>query len=104
MNPIVRLLKSTGKGVCILSHGVVFRGKAEADIRRALVRKGYIKGIIGLPANLFYGTSLPACIIVLPRQKRNLVVTQAGGKKKAQNAVPIEYVLCFSSLSLSSKA
>ena len=47
---IVRSLKSTGKGACILPHGVLFRGNAEADIRRNLVRKGYIKGIIGLPA------------------------------------------------------
>jgi type I restriction enzyme M protein len=51
---IVRSLKSTGKGACILPHGVLFRGNAEADIRRSLIRKGYIKGIIGLPANLFY--------------------------------------------------
>jgi type I restriction enzyme M protein len=65
---IVRSLKSTGKGACILPHGVLFRGNAEADIRRALVRKGYIKGIIGLPANLFYGTGIPACIVVLDKQ------------------------------------
>ena len=65
---IVRSLKSTGKGACILPHGVLFRGNAEADIRRALVRKGYIKGIIGLPANLFYGTGIPACIIVVDKQ------------------------------------
>jgi type I restriction enzyme M protein len=65
---IIRSLKSTGKGACILPHGVLFRGNAEADIRRALVRKGYIKGIIGLPANLFYGTGIPACIIVIDKQ------------------------------------
>jgi type I restriction enzyme M protein len=65
---IVRSLKSTGKGVCILPHGVLFRGNAEADIRRNLVRKGYIKGIIGLPANLFYGTGIPACIVVIDKQ------------------------------------
>jgi type I restriction enzyme M protein len=65
---IVRSLKSTGKGACILPHGVLFRGNAEADIRRALVRKGYIKGIIGLPPNLFYGTGIPACIIVVDKQ------------------------------------
>ncbi len=65
---IVRSLKSTGKGACILPHGVLFRGNAEADIRRALVRKGYIKGIIGLPANLFYGTGIPACIVVVDKQ------------------------------------
>jgi type I restriction enzyme M protein len=65
---IVRSLKSTGRGACILPHGVLFRGNAEGEIRRNLVRKGYIKGIIGLPANLFYGTGIPACIVVLDKQ------------------------------------
>ena len=66
---IVRSLKSTGKGACILPHGVLFRGNSEAEIRRSLIRKGYIKGIIGLPANLFYGTGIPACIIVLDKEE-----------------------------------
>ena len=65
---IVRSLKSTGKGACVLPHGVLFRGNAEADIRRNLVRKGYIRGIIGLPANLFYGTGIPACIVVIDKE------------------------------------
>ena len=65
---IVRSLKSSGKGACILPHGVLFRGNAEAEIRRNLIRKGYIKGIIGMPANLFYGTGIPACIIVLDKE------------------------------------
>jgi len=65
---IVRSLKSTGKGACILPHGVLFRGNAEADIRKNLIRKGYIKGIIGLPANLFYGAGIPACIIVIDKE------------------------------------
>jgi type I restriction enzyme M protein len=65
---IVCSLKSTGKGACILPHGVLFRGNVEADIRRNLVRKGYIKGIIGLPANLFYGTGIPACIVVVDKE------------------------------------
>jgi type I restriction enzyme M protein len=65
---IVRSLKSTGTGACILPHGVLFRGNAEADIRRALVRKGYIKAIIGLPPNLFYGTGIPACIVVVDKK------------------------------------
>ena len=64
---LVRSLKSTGKGACILPHGVLFRGNVEAEIRRNLVRKGYIKGIIGLPANLFYGTGIPACIVVIDK-------------------------------------
>ncbi len=65
---IVRTLKSTGKGACILPHGVLFRGNTEADIRRALVRRGYIAGVIGLPANLFYGTGIPACIVVIDKE------------------------------------
>ncbi|HHV7525249.1 TPA: type I restriction-modification system subunit M [Burkholderia orbicola] len=66
---IVRSLKSTGRAACILPHGVLFRGNAEADIRRALIRKGYIEAIIGLPANLFYGTGIPACIIVIDKSR-----------------------------------
>lgn len=61
-------MKSTGKGAIILPHGVLFRGNAEADIRRNLVRRGFIKGIIGLPPNLFYGTGIPACIVVLDKE------------------------------------
>jgi len=64
---IVRSLKSTGTGACILPHGVLFRGNAEAEIRRKLIQRGYIKGIIGLPANLFFGTGIPACIIVIDK-------------------------------------
>lgn len=65
---ILKSLKSTGKGACILPHGVLFRGNAEAEIRKSLIERGYIKGIIGLPANLFYGTGIPACIIVLDKE------------------------------------
>lgn len=65
---IVRSLKSTGKGACILPHGVLFRGNAEAEIRKNLIRHGYIKGIIGLPANLFYGTGIPACLIIIDKE------------------------------------
>jgi len=61
---ILTCLKSTGKAAVNLPHGVLFRGGAEAAIRREIVQCGYIKGIIGLPANLFYGTSIPACIVV----------------------------------------
>ena len=64
---ILNSLKSTGKAAVILPHGVLFRGNAEATIRKAIIDKGYIKGIIGLPANLFYGTGIPACIIVIDK-------------------------------------
>lgn len=65
---IIRSMKSTGKGACILPHGVLFRGNAEGVIREQLVRSGYLKAIIGLPANLFYGTGIPACILVLDKE------------------------------------
>lgn len=65
---IIHSLKTTGKGACILPHGVLFRGNAEAGIRANIIRRGYIKAIIGLPANLFYGTGIPACIIVLDKE------------------------------------
>lgn len=65
---ILKSMKSTGSGAVILPHGVLFRGNAEAEIRKNVIRRGYIKGIIGLPANLFYGTGIPACIIVLDKR------------------------------------
>jgi type I restriction enzyme M protein len=68
---ILRSIKPNGKGACVLPHGVLFRGNAEAAIRKNLVQRGYIKGIIGLPANLFYGTSIPACIMVLDKEGAN---------------------------------
>ena len=65
---IIRSMKAKGKAACILPHGVLFRGNAEAVIRQQLVRSGILKGIIGLPANLFYGTGIPACILVLDKE------------------------------------
>jgi type I restriction enzyme M protein len=65
---IIRSMKNQGKAACVLPHGVLFRGHAEATIRKKLVRSGYLKGIIGLPANLFYGTGIPACIVVLDKE------------------------------------
>ena len=65
---LVTSLNSKGKGAIILPHGVLFRSSREADIRRNLIRRGLIKGIIGLPANLFYGTGIPACIVVIDKE------------------------------------
>ncbi|OJV91796.1 MAG: type I restriction-modification system subunit M [Bacteroidia bacterium 44-10] len=65
---IIRSLEDKGKGACILPHGVLFRGNGEADIRKYLIKRGYIKGIIGLPQNLFYGTGIPACIIIVDKE------------------------------------
>jgi type I restriction enzyme M protein len=65
---LIRSLKSKGKGAIILPHGVLFRGNVEAEIRKNIIRKGFIRGIIGLPANLFYGTGIPACIVVIDKE------------------------------------
>ncbi|AQT70088.1 Type I restriction enzyme EcoKI M protein [Anaerohalosphaera lusitana] len=65
---LITSLRSKGKGAIILPHGVLFRGNKEADIRRKLIKRGLIRGIIGLPANLFYGTGIPACIIMIDKE------------------------------------
>ncbi|MXX05028.1 MAG: SAM-dependent DNA methyltransferase [Gemmatimonadetes bacterium] len=65
---LIASLNSKGKGAIILPHGVLFRGNREADIRKNLIQRGYIKGIVGLPPNLFYGTGIPACILVLDKE------------------------------------
>src|SRR5699024_4500508 len=65
---IVKSMKSTGKAAVILPHGVLFRGNAEERIRQNLIDRGYIKSVIGLPSNLFYGTGIPACILVLDKE------------------------------------
>ena len=65
---ILKTLKSNGKAAVILPHGVLFRGNAEATIREAIIKKHWIKGIISLPSNLFYGTGIAACILVIDKE------------------------------------
>ncbi|MHB9954496.1 type I restriction-modification system subunit M [Vibrio campbellii] len=87
---IISSLKSTGKGAVILPHGVLFRGNAEKDIRENLIKQGYIKGIIGLPANLFYGTGIPACIIVVDKEHSQKAVANANGKMEGRSIFMID--------------
>ncbi len=79
---ILKSLRSTGKAAVVLPHGVLFRGNAEAEIRKNIIKKRYIKGIIGLPANLFYGTGIPACILVLDKdnahERKGIFMIDAG--------------------------
>lgn len=65
---MVKSLRPRGKGVVVLPHGVLFRGNSEARIRTELIKRGYIKAIIGLPGNLFFGTGIPACLIVIDKE------------------------------------
>jgi type I restriction enzyme M protein len=87
---ILTSLKSTGKGAVILPHGVLFRGNAESDIRENLIKQGYIKGIIGLPANLFYGTGIPACIIVIDKEHVQKAVADPEGTMQGRSIFMID--------------
>ena len=79
---LVKSLKSKGKGCIVMPLGVLFRGNTEADIRKKLIQKGYIKGIIGLPPNLFYGTGIAACLVVIDKEdaenRQNIFMVDAG--------------------------
>ncbi len=68
---IASMKADEGRGACILPHGVLFRGNAEYDIRKHIVKQHYIKGIIGLPPNIFFGTGIPASIIIIDKKKKD---------------------------------
>ncbi len=65
---VLKALKSTGKAGIILPHGILFRGNSEETIRKEILKKKWIKGIVSLPSNLFYGTGIPACIILVDKE------------------------------------
>lgn len=65
---VLKSLDSNGKAGIIMPHGILFRGNAEEAIRIQVLKKRYIKGIVSLPANLFYGTGIPACIIIIDKE------------------------------------
>ena len=81
----------------VLPHGVLFRGAAEGKIREKLLRSGSIYSVIGLPANLFYNTSIPTCIVVLKKHRdgRDVLFIDASQKfekGKKQNAMTDEHI------------
>jgi type I restriction enzyme M protein len=61
---MIHSLKSNGRMAAVVPHGVLFRGASEGRIRQTVIEKNLLDAVIGLPANLFYGTSIPACIMV----------------------------------------
>ncbi|CAG0938857.1 partial putative type I restriction enzymeP M protein, partial [Candidatus Brocadiaceae bacterium] len=79
---LIKSLKSKGKGCIVMPLGVLFRGNTEADLRKKIIQKGYIKGIIGLPPNLFYGTGIAACLIVIDKEnaqnRKDIFMIDAG--------------------------
>ena len=81
-------LKNTGTMAIVLPHGVLFRGAAEGKIRKKLLENGSIDAVIGLPANLFYNTSIPTVILVLKKNKENrdvMFIDASKGFKKEKN-------------------
>jgi len=89
---MVHQLSDTGTMACVLPHGVLFRGAAEGHIRKYLIEeKNYLDAVIGLPANIFYGTGIPTCILVLKKNrehKKNILFIDASAhfeKIKTQN-------------------
>lgn len=66
---LIKSLKSQGRAACILPNGVLFRGNEEEKVRRKLIERRIIRGIISLPPNLFFGTGIPACIIIIDKAK-----------------------------------
>ena len=92
-------LNDGGTMACVAPHGVLFRGNAEGAIRRFLIEnKNYIDAVIGLPANIFYGTSIPTCIIVMKKCRKeddNILFIDASKefeKVKTQNKLREEHI------------
>lgn len=90
-------LKPTGTMAIVLPHGVLFRGAAEGHIRKVLIEKNYLDAVIGLPANLFFGTSIPTCILVLKKNRTTKDVlfidaSQEFEKVKNQNHLTDEHI------------
>lgn len=89
---MVHQLAEDGTMACVLPHGVLFRGGAEGHIRQHLIKdKNYLDAVIGLPANIFYGTGIPTCILVLKKQREHkdailfIDASQGYEKVKTQN-------------------
>ena len=75
-------LRSNGRMAAVVPHGVLFRGSAEGRIRQTVIEKNLLDAVIGLPANLFYGTSIPACILVFKKNRAtsDVLFIDASGK------------------------
>ena len=80
-------LRSNGRMAAVVPHGVLFRGSAEGRIRQIVIEKNLLDAVIGLPANLFYGTSIPACILVFKKNRTtdDVLFIDASGKDENGN-------------------
>ena len=94
---MLAVLKADGKMATVMPHGVLFRGGEEREARRHFIQRGYLEAIIGLPAGLFYGTGIPACVLVMNKQnaedRKHIVFINADRgyrEGKAQNFLRAE--------------
>lgn len=89
---MLAVLKQDGRLASVMPHGVLFRGGEEREARKYFIDRGYLEAIIGLPSNLFYGTGIPACILVMNKagasQRESVLFINSDreyGEGKAQN-------------------
>ena len=68
MQHMLAVLKHDGRMATVMPHGVLFRGGEEREARKYFIERGYLEAIIGLPGNLFYGTGIPACLLIMNKQ------------------------------------
>ena len=94
---MLAVLKSDGRMATVMPHGVLFRGGEEREARRHFIENGYLEAVVGLPGNLFYGTGIPACILVLNKagaaQRKQVLFINADREYregKAQNHLRAE--------------
>ncbi len=94
---MIASMSGNGRVAAVAPHGVLFRGASEGKIRQAIIEKNLIDAVIGLPDNLFYGTSIPACIVVFKRGRTTSDVlfidaSKEFAKEKAKNALTNEHI------------
>ena len=87
---MIASMSGNGRVVAVAPHGVLFRGASEGKIRTEVIEKNLVDAVIGLPENIFYGTSIPACILVFKKGKRNsnilfIDASKEHGKEKSKN-------------------
>lgn len=81
---MIASMSKSGRIAAVAPHGVLFRGVSEGKIRQSVIEKNLIEAVIGLPENLFYGTTIPACIIVFKQGKKNTDILFVDASKDFQ--------------------
>jgi type I restriction enzyme M protein len=87
---MIHHLDDNGTMAVVLPHGVLFRGAAEGAIRKHIIEQNYLDAVIGLPANIFYGTTIPTCILVFKKCRESddkvIFIDASKGFDKGKNS------------------